>query len=173
MLDEAGTVVRTVLVGEQPGRPGLTPDGSTVYVPALTGDNVTEIDTATGNILSTVAGNDNSPAAVAITPDGTLGLVANSATASVSFFTPRQADNVGSSGPGGGGGAGPTTSAPGAPSTTVSASSETQSGANELANTGSDPLPVALLGFVVFGVGVLTLALERRARRRRALGAIT
>lgn len=67
-------VIDTIVVGDGPGQPAVSPDGATLYVPNAFDDTVSVVDTATNTVTDTITVEDG-PLWVAISPDGATAYV--------------------------------------------------------------------------------------------------
>ena len=68
-------VIDSIPVGSRPLIPGLSPDGTRLWVPNVRENTVSVIDVASRSVLSTISGLKSGPHAVLFTPDGTTAWV--------------------------------------------------------------------------------------------------
>ena len=80
-----GTVTATIPVGSGPQGVAASPDGTRVYVPAISSNTVSVIDTRTNTVTATIPV-AASPTAAVVTPDGSRVYVADLGAAAVSVI---------------------------------------------------------------------------------------
>jgi YVTN family beta-propeller protein len=72
---DARRVVDSIVVGQRPLIPAMTPNGSELWVPNQAGASVSIINTATHRVVGMIAGLETQPHAVAFTSDGRTAFV--------------------------------------------------------------------------------------------------